>query len=85
MSYLVKVEGTLEELARLFKDLDVAVKKTKSVARKTKSVARKIKRKTSPYQKEVGRQLKKLKAKHPRTPVTSLMKKAHRAAKKARK
>ena len=43
------------------------------------------KRKRSKYQKELGRQLKMLKVKHPRTPITRLMKKAHRATKKALK
>lgn len=43
------------------------------------------KRKVSAYQKEVGRQLKALKKKHPRTDVTKLMKKAHRNARKVRK
>jgi len=45
----------------------------------------KKKRKVSAYQKEFGRQLKKLKRKHPRTPVTKLMKKAHAATRKARR
>jgi|TARA_B100001540_G_scaffold260241_1_gene238878 hypothetical protein len=42
----------------------------------------KKKRKVSKYQREFGRQLKLLKAKHPRTPVTKLMKRAHTATKK---
>jgi hypothetical protein len=46
---------------------------------------KKKKRKVSSYSKEFGIQLKKLKAKHPRTPVTRLMKKAHAATRKARK
>lgn len=45
----------------------------------------KPKRKVSPYQKELGRQLKMLKKKHPRTPVIRLMKRAHRLTKKAMK
>lgn len=45
----------------------------------------KPKRKVSPYQREFGRQLKKLKKKHPRTPVTKLMKRAHAATKRARR
>ena len=54
--------------------------------RKTASkVVKKVKRKASAYSKEVGRQLKKLKKKHPRTPVSKLMKRAHAAAKRARK
>lgn len=43
------------------------------------------KRKKSKYQRELGRQLKMLKKKHPRTAITKLMKRAHRATKKAMK
>jgi len=43
------------------------------------------KRKVSAYQREFGRQLKKLKRAHPRTPVTKLMKRAHAATKRARR
>lgn len=43
------------------------------------------KRKVSRYQKEFGRQLKKLKAKHPRTKIQNLMKRAHAATRKALK
>tara|TARA_B100000745_G_C20142719_1_gene391834 strand:+ start:1404 stop:1757 length:354 start_codon:yes stop_codon:yes gene_type:complete len=49
------------------------------------AAAPKRKRKVSAYQKEFGRQLKKLKKKHPRTPVTRLMKRAHTATRKARR
>lgn len=45
----------------------------------------KKKRKVSAYQKEFGRQLKALKKKHPKTPVSRLMKRAHIATRKARK
>ena len=45
----------------------------------------KKKRKVSKYQKEFGRQLKKLKAKHPRTKIKNLMKRAHSATRKALK
>ena len=45
----------------------------------------KKKRKISKYQKEFGKQLKMLKAKHPRTPITRLMKRAHSATRKAMK
>ena len=45
----------------------------------------KKKRRRSKYQIELGKQLKLLKKKHPRTPVTKLMKKAHRATRKALK
>ena len=43
------------------------------------------KRKKSKYGKELGRQLKMLKKKHPRTAITKLMKRAHRATRKALK
>ena len=42
-------------------------------------------RKKSKYSRELGRQLKMLKKKHPRTAVTKLMKRAHRATRKALK
>ena len=45
----------------------------------------KKRRKSSKYGKELGRQLKLLKKKHPRTPVIRLMKRAHRATRKALK
>lgn len=45
----------------------------------------KKKRKVSKYQKEFGKQLKKLKKKHPRIPITRLMKRAHAATRKALK
>lgn len=50
-----------------------------------KRAGRKVRRKVSGYQKEFGRQLKKLKKKHPRTQISTLMKRAHRATKKVRK
>jgi len=54
-------------------------------ARAAASAVKKVKRKASAYSKEVGRQLRKLKKKHPRTPISKLMKRAHAAAKRARK
>jgi|TARA_R110001592_G_scaffold143382_2_gene366186 hypothetical protein len=48
-------------------------------------VKRKVKRKASKYQREFGKQLKKLKRKHPRTKVQNLMKRAHTATKKLMK
>ena len=44
---------------------------------------KKKKRKVSKYQREFGKQMKKLKAAHPRTPVTNLMNKGHAATRKA--
>lgn len=45
----------------------------------------KAKRKVSGYQKEFGRQMKGLIKKHPRTPRTKLMSRAHRLTKKIRR
>jgi hypothetical protein len=47
--------------------------------------APKKKRKVSKYQKEFGKQLKKLKKLHPRTKIQNLMKKAHRRTRAALK
>ena len=59
----------------------------KTVASQSKSTpspkpSPKKKRKASAYQKKLGIELKKLKKKHPRTKMSTLMKKAHRLAKK---
>lgn len=51
----------------------------------TKRKAAGKRRKPSKYGKELGKQLKMLKKKHPRTKVINLMKRAHRATKKALK
>jgi len=61
-----------------------ATRGSKTKARTLRIPAKK-KRKVSAYQKEFGRQLKKLKRAHPRTPVTRLMKRAHAATKRARR
>lgn len=53
--------------------------------RAVSTVKKKVRKKVSKYQREFGRQLKKLKVKHPRTKVQSLMKKAHSLTKKALK
>lgn len=82
---LVKIEGTLEELAELFESGRKTYRSAKKLKRAAAPAAKKVKRKASAYSKEVGRQLKKLKKKHPRTPVSKLMKRAHAAAKRARK
>lgn len=58
---------------------------TQGIRALTGQAAPKKKRKVSKYQKEFGRQLKRLKKKHPRTPVTRLMKRAHAATRKAMK
>ena len=52
---------------------------------RTNSAIPRAKRKVSGYQKEFGRQLKRLKKAHPRTDISRLMKRAHVATRKARK
>jgi hypothetical protein len=47
------------------------------------AVEKKKKRKVSRYQKEFGKQMKKLKAAHPRTKVTQLMSRGHTATRKS--
>jgi len=44
----------------------------------------KVRKKASAYARELGRQLKKLKKKHPKTAQSALMKKAHSVTKKIR-
>jgi len=56
-----------------------------SVRTKRKRAKKKVTRKVSGYQKEFGKQLKKLKKKHPRTNISTLMKRAHKATRKVRK
>lgn len=59
--------------------------KAKELGLQTRVKIEKKKRKVSAYQKEFGKQMKKLIKKHPRTPRTKLMGKAHRLTKKLRK
>jgi len=47
------------------------------------AVATKKKRKVSKYQREFGRQMKKLKRAHPKTKIASLMSRGHTATRKA--
>lgn len=51
----------------------------------TRKAGKTVKKTVSKYNKELGKQLKKLKAKHPRTAISSLMKRAHKATKKVLK
>lgn len=64
--------------------VDREIDETRRDLREAAESVGKVKRRVSGYQKEFGRQLKKLKKKHPRTKVSALMKRAHRATKKAR-
>lgn len=58
---------------------------SKRAAGAGKKAGTKVKRKVSGYQKEFGKQLKILKKKHPRTKISSLMRKAHIATRRVRK
>jgi len=75
-----------QKLAKAIADL-ISAANSSAPARKVGGKASPAKKKRGPnaYNKEFSKQMKKLKKKHPRTPVTKLMKKAHSATKKARK
>lgn len=75
-----------QKLAKAIAEL-ISAASSSAPARKTGGKASPAKKKRGPnaYNKEFSKQMKKLKKKHPRTPVTKLMKKAHSATKKARK
>ena len=84
---MATVTMTLEEYEALMarvRSLDGNVAQTTSATRDEPMPKPKT-RKRSKYNRELSRQLKMLKAKHPRTKVTSLMKRAHRATRKALK
>jgi|TARA_R110000822_G_C15274793_1_gene489575 predicted CopG family antitoxin len=66
---------TLEEYEAL-KDMAIGMPSVVEIIPEVRA-ARKPKRKVSKYSREFGRQLKALKAKHPRTKITQLMEKAH--------
>ena len=55
------------------------------IARSATKTVRKTRKKVSKYNREFGKQLKRLKAQHKRTPVSKLMGKAHRATRRALK
>ena len=75
-----------QKLAKAIADL-ISAANSSPGTRKAGSKASPAKKKRGPnaYNKEFSKQMKSLKKKHPRTPVTKLMKKAHSATKKARK
>ena len=75
-----------QKLAKAIADL-ISAASSSTPARKAGGKASPAKKKRGPnaYNKEFSKQMKSLKKKHPRTPVTKLMKRAHTATKKARK
>jgi hypothetical protein len=79
------VTMTLEEYEAL-RSLISSERESEGASLADRELAAKPKRrKKSKYQKELGRQLKMLKKKHPRTKITALMKRAHRATRKVLK
>ena len=83
---LVKVEGTIEEIARLFSDLPESSKrrseKSTTAKPQTPRKTTKTTRKPSKYNLFMKKELKRLKKLHPRTKQSQLMKKAARAWRK---
>ncbi len=81
---LVKVEGTIEEIARLFSEAPSPKKASgKKVTKAVSSVKpKKANRKPSKYNLFMKKELKRLKKLHPRTKQSQLMKKAARAWRK---
>lgn len=78
------VTMTLEEYEAL-RSLISSERESEGASLADREMKKPKKRKKSKYQKELGRQLKMLKKKHPRTAITRLMKRAHSATKKALK
>lgn len=84
---MVTVTMTIEEYEAL---MDLVRSATGNMSLATSSIEetpspKPKKKKRSKYNRELSKQLKALKKKHPRTKVTSLMKRAHRLTKKALK
>tara|TARA_Y100001938_G_scaffold55741_1_gene77778 strand:+ start:1139 stop:1405 length:267 start_codon:yes stop_codon:yes gene_type:complete len=72
---------TLEEYEAL-RRLITSERESEGAMEETRAAPKK-KRRVSKYQREFGRQMKKLKALHPRTKVTALMARGHSATRKA--
>jgi len=77
---MAHVQLTLEEYHALMRLVE---SERESEGAHEQAVEKKKKRKVSTYQREFGRQMKKLKASHPRTKVTQLMARGHTATRKA--
>ena len=73
---------TLEEYEAL-RRLITSERESEGAMEEAKATSSKKKRRVSKYQREFGRQMKKLKAAHPRTKVTALMSRGHSATRKA--
>jgi hypothetical protein len=81
---MATITMTLEEYEAL-RSLISSERESEGASLADREMNKSKKRKKSKYQRELGRQLKMLKKKHPRTAITRLMKRAHRATKKALK
>jgi len=79
---MAEVRLTLEEYEAL-RRLISSERESEGAIEQARTEPKKKKRKVSRYQKEFGRQMKKLKAAHPRTKVTQLMSRGHSATRKA--
>ena len=77
---MANVTLTLEEYHALMRLVE---SERESEGAHEEAVVVKKKRKVSKYQREFGRQMKKLKASHPRTKVSQLMSRGHTATRKA--
>lgn len=80
---MAEVRLTLEEYEALRRLITSERESEGSSLADRESEPAKKKRKVSRYQKEFGRQMKRLKALHPRTKVTQLMSRGHTATRKA--
>ena len=80
--YMAEVRLTLEEYEAL-RRLISSERESEGAVEEEKTQEFKKKRRVSRYQKEFGRQMKRLKALHPRTKVTALMSRGHSATRKA--
>ena len=81
---MATVTMTLEEYEAL-RSLISSERESEGASLADREMNKPKKRKRSKYNRELSKQIKMLKVKHPRTAVTKLMKRAHRATKKAMK
>lgn len=81
---MATVTMTLEEYEAL-RSLISSERESEGASLADREMNKPKKRKRSKYNRELSKQIKMLKVKHPRTAVTKLMKRAHRATKKALK
>ena len=85
---LVKVEGTLEEIRALF--VEEAKKEARATAKRAgkaavKKAVKTAKRAPSAYNKHMKKELARLKKKHPKTPHSTLFKRAAKSWKGSKK